>query len=189
MKDKKSSVSRRKLLKSIAAGSGAIVAGKSLPENWTKPVIDSVMLPAHAQTSPPPPTTPAPPQSCNAGSIDSTNDATEGVVILFDGESNCSLITVSGPNGGDSGNPDEMLLIDNDLDDDGNESFDLDGPVYGANWSGDGPDVTDQPAGSYSFVRTRLTGPNAGVDFRVSFTVSFTQPSTMTVSGVVITMA
>jgi hypothetical protein len=45
--------SRRKLLKSIAAGSGAIVAGKSLPESWTKPVVDSVILPVHAETSPP----------------------------------------------------------------------------------------------------------------------------------------
>ena len=52
MTDKKSSESRRKLLKSIAAGSGAVVAGKSLPESWTTPVVDSVMLPAHAQTSP-----------------------------------------------------------------------------------------------------------------------------------------
>lgn len=43
---------RRKLLKSIVAGSGAVVAGKSLPEGWTRPVVDSVMLPAHAQTSP-----------------------------------------------------------------------------------------------------------------------------------------
>ena len=52
MTDKKSRESRRKLLKSIAAGSGAIVAGKSLPENWSKPAVDSVLLPAHAQTSP-----------------------------------------------------------------------------------------------------------------------------------------
>ena len=51
MTDKKSSESRRKLLKSIAAGSGAIVAGKCLPESWSKPVVESVMLPAHAQTS------------------------------------------------------------------------------------------------------------------------------------------
>jgi hypothetical protein len=43
--------SRRNLLKSIAAGSGAVIAGKSLPESWSKPVVDSVMLPAHAQTS------------------------------------------------------------------------------------------------------------------------------------------
>ena len=51
MIDKKSSESRRKLLKSIAAGSGAVIAGKNLPENWARPVVDSVMLPAHAQTS------------------------------------------------------------------------------------------------------------------------------------------
>ena len=51
MTDKKSNNSRRKLLKSIAAGSGAVVAGKSLPECWSKPVVDAVMLPAHAQTS------------------------------------------------------------------------------------------------------------------------------------------
>jgi len=52
MTDKKSIESRRKLLKSIAAGSGAIVAGKSLPDSWSRPVVDFVMLPAHAQTSP-----------------------------------------------------------------------------------------------------------------------------------------
>jgi hypothetical protein len=51
MTDKKSIESRRKLLKSIAAGGGAIVAGKSLPESWSRPIVDSVMLPAHAQTS------------------------------------------------------------------------------------------------------------------------------------------
>ena len=63
MTDKKSSEKRRKLLKSIAAGSGAIVAGKSLPDSWSKPVVDSVILPAHAQTSPAPPDSPAPPTS------------------------------------------------------------------------------------------------------------------------------
>jgi len=46
-----SDTNRRKLLKSLAAGSGAVIAGKSLPESWTKPVVDSVLLPAHAQTS------------------------------------------------------------------------------------------------------------------------------------------
>jgi len=43
--------SRRKLLKSLAAGSGAIIAGKSLPDKWVSPVVDTVILPAHAQTS------------------------------------------------------------------------------------------------------------------------------------------
>ena len=51
MTDKKSIESRRKLLKSIAAGSGAIVAGKSLPDSWSRPMVDSVVLPAHAMTS------------------------------------------------------------------------------------------------------------------------------------------
>ena len=51
MKSKNTSKNRRKLLKSIAAGSGVVVAGKSLPDNWSRPVVDSVMLPAHAQTS------------------------------------------------------------------------------------------------------------------------------------------
>ncbi len=49
MTDRKSNHSRRKLLKSIAAGSGAVVAAKSLPESWSKPVINSFVLPAHAQ--------------------------------------------------------------------------------------------------------------------------------------------
>ena len=43
--------SRRKLLKSIASGSGVIAAGKSLPESWSRPFVNSVILPAHAQTS------------------------------------------------------------------------------------------------------------------------------------------
>lgn len=42
---------RRKLLKGLVAGGGAIVAGKSLPESWSRPVVDAMMLPAHAQTS------------------------------------------------------------------------------------------------------------------------------------------
>ena len=45
--------SRRNLLKAIAAGSCTLIAGKSLPEKWARPVVDSVTLPAHAQTSAP----------------------------------------------------------------------------------------------------------------------------------------
>ena len=51
MTDQKSNKSRRRLLKSLAAGSGAVVAGKSLPESWARPVINSVLLPAHATTT------------------------------------------------------------------------------------------------------------------------------------------
>lgn len=45
--------SRRRLLKSIAGAGGVYAAGKMLPEQWTKPVVDAVSLPAHAQTSGP----------------------------------------------------------------------------------------------------------------------------------------
>lgn len=43
--------SRRRLIKALASG-GAIVAAGNLPSHWSKPVVDAVMLPAHAQTSP-----------------------------------------------------------------------------------------------------------------------------------------
>lgn len=52
-KPQKSVAPRRGALKRLAAGGAAagIVAG--LPSRWTRPVIESVMLPAHAQTSGP----------------------------------------------------------------------------------------------------------------------------------------
>lgn len=43
---------RRRLLKSVVAGGGVLATGKLLPENWARPVVQSVVLPAHAQTSP-----------------------------------------------------------------------------------------------------------------------------------------
>jgi len=42
---------RRKLLKSALLGGGAAGAWYLAPERWTRPVIQSVTLPAHAQTS------------------------------------------------------------------------------------------------------------------------------------------
>ena len=43
--------SKREILKSIAVGSGAILVGKSLPEGWMRPIVDSVILPSHANTT------------------------------------------------------------------------------------------------------------------------------------------
>lgn len=51
VQDKNVSSPRRDLMKVLAASGSAIVAGQSLPENWSKPITDSVLLPAHAQTS------------------------------------------------------------------------------------------------------------------------------------------
>ncbi|MGI9319265.1 MAG: hypothetical protein ACR2QW_18200 [bacterium] len=42
---------RRRLLKSLTVGGAATITAKSLPTEWKKPVVDSVLLPAHAQTS------------------------------------------------------------------------------------------------------------------------------------------
>lgn len=42
---------RRNTIKFLAA-SGAVITGRALPESWTRPVLDSVVLPAHAQMSP-----------------------------------------------------------------------------------------------------------------------------------------
>ena len=41
---------RRKLLKAITLGGGAATAWK-LPADWSKPIVESVTLPAHAQTT------------------------------------------------------------------------------------------------------------------------------------------
>lgn len=42
--------SRRKLVKTLLIG-GAVSAGQALPQQWAKPVIKNVLVPAHAQTS------------------------------------------------------------------------------------------------------------------------------------------
>jgi len=47
----KKGAGRRKLLKSVVAGGGAATVGKMLPDQWARPVVNSVMLPSHAQTS------------------------------------------------------------------------------------------------------------------------------------------
>lgn len=42
---------RRRLLQVLSFG-GVAAAAKTLPDQWTKPVVDQVLLPAHAQMSP-----------------------------------------------------------------------------------------------------------------------------------------
>jgi len=41
---------RRRVLQSIAAG-GATITVKAMPEKWSKPVLDTAMLPVHAQST------------------------------------------------------------------------------------------------------------------------------------------
>lgn len=51
-------LSRRQLLKTLAATGGAVSASSLLPGKWVKPVVEVGLLPAHAQVTPTP--TPAP---------------------------------------------------------------------------------------------------------------------------------
>lgn len=42
---------RRKAVKKLVAGAGALAAYHVMPTDWSKPLIEQVFLPAHAQTS------------------------------------------------------------------------------------------------------------------------------------------
>ena len=53
-KSNQTSAARRRLLKSAAVGGGIVAGSRALPDSWTKPIMASVMTPAHAQTSPDP---------------------------------------------------------------------------------------------------------------------------------------
>lgn len=44
---------RRRVLKKILAGGGIAAGAAMLPERWTRPVVDAIVAPAHAQGSPP----------------------------------------------------------------------------------------------------------------------------------------
>ena len=51
---------RRNVLKGgVVVGGAAVAAALTLPKKWTRPLVDAVIVPAHAQTSPGAPT-PAP---------------------------------------------------------------------------------------------------------------------------------
>jgi hypothetical protein len=49
-------LSRRRAMKVLGAG-GVVAATLMLPSKWTKPVVESIIVPAHAQASAPPSTT------------------------------------------------------------------------------------------------------------------------------------
>ena len=42
---------KRKLIKSAILGTGVVGSASAMPSKWTKPVIDSVILPSHAETT------------------------------------------------------------------------------------------------------------------------------------------
>lgn len=43
---------RRQAIKTVLAGGGIAATALALPKEWTKPIVESIVVPAHAQTSP-----------------------------------------------------------------------------------------------------------------------------------------
>lgn len=192
MTNTKSSGNRRKLLKTIAAGSGAIAAGRSLPDKWTAPIVDAVFLPAHAETtstttsapvptSTPVPTTPVPSQ-CNPDPItvtdDGTGTSTDAIGIIFDGSNGCTLVIGDIPS--DISDPNLVLMADSDY---GNTtqwwSYDV-----SRNWTP--VSASYASSGPNSFGPHWLVFSGGGNQYRVSFTLTRPSGSTMTMSGVTI---
>ena len=88
----KSAAARRRILKTLLAGGGVIAGAKALPEKWAKPVVESVVLPAHAQGSPVtapqvfttgamPPTGPGPAKSVASDLLDMIIPPAEAEVV------------------------------------------------------------------------------------------------------------
>ena len=89
--------SRRNLLKALAAGGGVAVSVASLPKTWSRPQIDSVLLPAHAQTT----DTEEPPEGserqCRGGCFERTD--TTGSVFWDSESETATFFTASGCEG------------------------------------------------------------------------------------------
>ncbi len=172
---------RRKLLKSIATLSGVGAAGQ-LSSTWVKPVVDSVVLPAHATTTDASGSSPGA-NACPATTVNSVPGSLtvqalanapesdeDGIEIIFDG---CSKLTlVKGDES--TGTADDIVYMDADSKD--SDVFDAEtGP--GANWQmlsnsfGSDPYVSDVPEGPHSIQVKRLTGPTTGRVYTISFNV------------------
>lgn len=171
---------RRKFLGAVAT---TTAAGAAMPQQWLKPVINSVVIPVHAQTSQ---------LLCSTGplTIDDSGNSPFGlndsIAIIFDGDT-CRLEEIEDDDCGGTCDPDTMLVVDNDSDNPPSGNFDLNSP-FGTNWD-DTPDVDDLPAGTHEFTKTRVGGANNGSSYTVRFTVSFgtgagSQETSMTVSDV-----
>ncbi len=78
------SVNRRKMLKIIAATIGTVEAPLLLPEKWTKPLFEAIIVPAHAATSSPEtPDPPDPPVISNC--VISARDESEYATGVYSG--------------------------------------------------------------------------------------------------------
>ena len=185
--------SRRSLLKTISVGGVATI---SVPAKWSKPAVESVILPAHAQTTlgnaltaaECPAVVDSDKVSISVTALQSAPDL-DGVRISFDGCTQLWLNTADDP----TFNPDRIAFLDVDASE--NDTFDIE-YTTGGNWELDDHNfsedpsfgLSDEPEGSYWFDVIRLEGPYANTLWRISFDVAVTAnapvSNTMTLTNV-----
>jgi len=76
----KTNLKKRRFLQAIAS-TGFVAAA---PTEWTKPIIKTIILPVHAQTSPLPPPVPDPGPACSGFETESVNEPI--VIVVTDTE-------------------------------------------------------------------------------------------------------
>ena len=187
MNEKAESESRRRLLKQLAAGGGVAVTAKSLPESWTKPVVNSVLLPAHARTTGEEPSC----WNCGSRTVNNTDDQDAScdeildtkIVLDFDPASGCNLRT------GDEGD-NTLIRFDSDCD---QNNWDAPGDDVGVNWERYFADFNTGSQGNnasgtgFTARFARVGGGNTGRCFEVTFDVEVIDgvgTTDMTVSNV-----
>jgi hypothetical protein len=160
---------RRELLKTLTLG-GGVVTLSHIPTTWSRPVVESVVLPVHAQTTEDDqsPAQSQPVSNCicagSTGNLSGSN-VTGGISIRFDGESICSI-----DDNGEAGFNIEGLFSDEILFIDIDQSSDADiFPGFGSNWTTEVA-VSDLVDGTYSYTVTRSANPNNGVAFEITIT-------------------
>ncbi len=173
---------RRTLLKGMVAGGSGVSALVVIPERWTSPIVNSVILPAHAATSI------FVPESCEHSSttIDPLEeDGLDDILIIYDGATSCDIVTGDVAQGTQTP-PDTVIVIDADPESDLLWDGDDD---QGSNWTKTGGNYSgkDNSNGTYYIEVQRVGDPNAM--FRVSFRVTIEENGTtsMTVDNIVIT--
>ena len=173
---------RRKLLKNIAAGSGLVVAGKSLPESWTRPVVDSILLPAHAQTSPS-----GPLATASVTVLDAGDNPEDEIALVLNNQGNYQLIADPSSKPADT-----LVYFDADYDA-ANWDYYQNGtnwPTFASSWSGPSADPNPSTTennllpGTYTIENTH-TGGNS---FRVTFTVTISPTTANTARTMTVTL-
>jgi len=89
---------RRKALKTIVIGGSLVAIGESLPDSWRRPVVNSVLLPAHAKTSGSEPVPPTPGRQI-------FNSATESAVFTVPDRVTSIHVVAFGASGGSVSGP------------------------------------------------------------------------------------